>query len=132
MPLPDLPPELTAYRDRASRPTKGPRASRRTHDWVDERDRAVHAAVAEHLRQDPSLVRVALRNLDRFGATASPGTRWAFAEWRRLIRELPVAELLEFLTSGGEHATRMRQSSPFFGILPRAERDAIFDRFETL
>lgn len=132
MALPDLLPELTAYRDRRSRPDKGPRATRRTHDWVDERDRAVHAAAAEHLRRDPSLVRVALANLDRFEPTASPGTRWAFAEWRHLIRGLPLAELLEFLTSDGEHATRMRQSSPFFGILPRAERDAIFDHFETL
>ena len=49
-----------------------------------------------------------------------------------MIGELPPARLLEFLTSGGEHATRMRQSSPFFGILPRDERDAIFDHFETL
>lgn len=109
---------------------QGPRARRRGHDWVDGRNRALHAAIAAHLQRDPSLLRVTEANLDRLESTAAPGAQWAVRAWRRLLRELPLADLLAFLASEDERATELRQSTPFFGILPPAERDAVFARFE--
>lgn len=122
----------TSGGDQPARPAPGPRARRRGHDWIDARDRALHAAVASHLRRDPTLLRIAVANLDRFEPTAAPGARWAYAEWRRLMRELALDDLLAFLVSEDERATELRQSTPFFGILPAAERDAIFAHFEAL
>jgi len=99
---------------------------------VDERSRALHAAVAERLRRDPALVRVALAYLDRFEPAADPGSRAALARWRRLIGELPHDDLLALLASASDAAAELRQSSPFLAVLPAEERDAIFAHFETL
>lgn len=125
-----LPPYLDPSA-RASR-ARGPRASRRAHDWVDERSRALHATTAERLWRDPSLVRVAVAYLDRFEPGADPGSRPVLARWRRLIVKLPREALLALLVSPSEEASELRQSSPFLGILAPDERDAIFAHFETL
>lgn len=128
----DVYPELLAYQAALAAVRKGPRARRRGHDWIDERTRAIHAAIAAHVRRDPMLLDRARDNLDRFGPTASPGTGWTFTAWRQLLDTLPLDELLTFLESDSEWAANLRQSSPFFGILPSDERQALFLYFESL
>lgn len=49
-------------------------------------------------------------------------------EWQRLLGG-PVPELLAVLESTAERATRLRQSSPFCGILTPAERLAIIRQY---
>ncbi len=110
---------------------KGPAARQRGHAWIDARDRALHAAIAEHVRRNPALLRVAETNLDQMESSAAPGARWALRAWRRLLTELPLDDILTFLVSADPHAAELRQSTPFFGILPPAERDEIFAYYET-
>lgn len=43
-----------------------------------------------------------------------------------MLTTVPVPDLLEFLVAPTERATRLRQSSPFVGILTSEERDAVF------
>ena len=109
---------------------RGPRATRRDHAWIDERSRALHARIAEKLRQRPELLSVAGENLDRWERLRGPDP--ALDEWRSLLRETPLLELLRVLTEVGENADRLRQSSPFAGILTVEERTAVFDHYETL
>jgi hypothetical protein len=109
---------------------RGPRATRRDHAWIDERSRALHARIAEKLRERPSLLSVAGENLDRWERLR--GRDHASDEWRTLLTGTPLPALLRLLTEDGEEANRLRQSSPFAGILTADERLAVFAHYETL
>ena len=109
---------------------RGPRATRRDHAWIDERSRALHAKIAEKLREQPALVSVADENLDRWERLR--GRDPALDEWRTLLSATPLPDLLRLLTEESENADRLRQSSPFAGILTEQERTAVFRHYETL
>ena len=55
----------------------------------------------------------------------------ALREWRRLLDTTPLPELLTLLRSPSEKAARLRQSSPFAGVLTPAERQAILNDYES-
>ncbi|HEU0054328.1 MAG TPA: hypothetical protein VFQ39_14170 [Longimicrobium sp.] len=109
---------------------KGPRARQRLHDWVDERSLALDRRTAEIVRKRPELIQYALANLDRWEATQGPNP--AFQEWRRILTTQPLDIVLALMTDEGEDAKRLRQSSPFTGILSPEERLEIFRRFEAI
>jgi hypothetical protein len=94
----------------------------RTHDWIERRSLALHSAVAEKLEADPTLVAAARENLVRW-IRASPSP--ALAEWDRLLATTPIAGLVQLLRSPAQDAVRLRQSSPFAGLLSPPERQAI-------
>ena len=97
----------------------------RSHEWIDRRSLALHEAVAAKLEADPSLLGVARENLDRWIRVAR---RPALLEWQRLIEGTPVPQLLALLHASDERAARLRQSSPFPGVLTPEERQAILER----
>lgn len=109
--------------------TKGPRAQARRHDWIDERNRALHTEIAHKVRCDPSLLRIALDNLNRWERLR--GSHPTDSEWRAML-DLPLDELLAFLTEDSERADRLRQSTPFAGVLTQEERMTVVDYYETL
>jgi hypothetical protein len=100
----------------------------RSHEWIDQRSLALHEAVAARLEAQPQLLEVAHANLRRWLA-ASPAA--ALREWQRLLDNLPLPQLVQLLRSPEEEAVRLRQSSPFAGILSPAERQAILARYES-
>lgn len=108
--------------------TPGP--GRRDHGALDERHRRLSVAVATRLREDPSHIARALERLrTRLAGDVGPA-RWALEQWRGLLEEALIegpgrAALLDILESASEHATRLRQSSPFAGVLAQSERLAI-------
>jgi hypothetical protein len=118
------------------RSVTGPRARARHHDWVEERSRALHQAVGEHLLRDSSLVDFAGQQLDRWEASSlAEGNRRvlpAFRAWRDQLDTLSLEGLIAFLGEDSALATRLRQSSPFAGVLSEEERLAIFERFESI
>lgn len=88
----------------------------------------MHARVAEKLAGEPALLDVARRNLQRWlGRSPQP----ALLEWQELIDSLSLEELLILLRSPDERAARLRQSSPFAGILTPAERRKILADYES-
>ena len=97
------------------------------HSFLDRRSLAFHIAIAEKLRTDPKLlekVRDRLRGmLSDEGISIS--TRDAYREWLELIEQHSFEEVLGLLVDPSEVATRLRQATPFAGILSRAEREAI-------
>lgn len=84
--------------------------------------------MAARLEEQSQLLAIARANLERW-LTASPAA--ALREWQRLLDTLPLPELLARLRSPDEHAARLRQSSPFAGLLTPAERQAILNRYES-
>ena len=54
-----------------------------------------------------------------------------FKEWQELLTSMSPAEIAEFIVAEGERAVRMRQSSPFAGVLSPQEVWAIKRSHET-
>jgi len=99
------------------------------HSRVDERSLAMHRLVAEKLRADPALLAKALENLRRWQKNEGSPTL-TFAEWEGILGG-PAAQVAQFLEERSERATRLRQSSPFAGILTDSERQAIYESYST-
>lgn len=97
------------------------------HARLDERSLALHRLVAKKLAAEPSLLDLARANVARWQAanhTPSP----ALAEWEQILDQ-PLDDIAAMLVERSEHAMRLRQSSPFAGILTDAERTAIYESY---
>jgi hypothetical protein len=99
----------------------------RSHAWIDRRSLALHDAVAAKIHAHPELVDVARANLARWIRRTPHG---ALLEWQRLLERSSVADLVALLRSESETAARLRQSSPFAGILTPEERREILRRHD--
>ncbi|HEY0418170.1 MAG TPA: hypothetical protein VGC80_01485 [Acetobacteraceae bacterium] len=99
------------------------------HSRLDERNLALHRLVAEKLLADPVLLNKARGNLRRWrGSHGSLSP--AMAEWEQILSGT-VDQVAKFLVERSEKATRLRQSSPFTGILTEPERLAIYESHST-
>ena len=98
------------------------------HRLIDERSLAFDRLIAAKLRTDPALLGKARANLSRWLQTSDNRSVPDLHEWQRLL-EGSFAELLALLESSDEHATSLRQSSPFCGILSPQERLAIIREY---
>lgn len=96
-------------------------ASWSDHQLHEIRSLAMHALIAEKIDRDRSLLAIPKRNLQRWRARfpAAPPRWWT--EWTRILK-LPWNEIAALLIDPGEHARRLRQSTPFVGILTPAQR----------
>jgi hypothetical protein len=97
------------------------------HSRLDERSLAMHQLIAGKVQADPALLDKARENVRRWqeaNGTASP----ALAEWAQILAA-PVSQIVALLAERSERATRLRQSSPFAGILTQAERRAIYESY---
>ena len=95
------------------------------HDRLDEIRRQTHLAIAAKIDADRSLLDVPQRNIARWTAL------WghlepAYAEWL-LILARPWPEIRQLLVADDENSKRLRQSTPFVGVLTVWERKAIHD-----
>jgi hypothetical protein len=99
----------------------------RSHEWIDARSLALHEAVAAKLEARPQLLDVARANLARWLARDPAG---ALLEWARLLDQRPLDDILTLLRSSDERAARLRQSSPFAGVLTPEERLAILRQYD--
>jgi hypothetical protein len=97
------------------------------HGRIEERSLALHQLVAEKVKAAPALLDKARENVRRWqeaSGTASP----ALAEWSQILAA-PLSQIVALLAERSERATRLRQSSPFAGILTEAERRAIYESY---
>jgi hypothetical protein len=99
----------------------------RSHEWIDRRSLALHEVVAAKLEGQPQLLNIARANRKRWLAR-SPVP--ALGEWRKILDSTPLPELLALLRSSSAQAPRLRQSSPFAGLLVVEERRTIMSRYE--
>ena len=103
----------------------------RSHEWIDERSLELDRQVATKLRADPSLLERARTTLDRWLAQRPSGVPSVLREWQEILSRWPLERSLELLASSDENTRRLRQSSPFCGILSPEERLAILKDYES-
>lgn len=99
------------------------------HRRLDERSLALHRLVARKVLADPALLDKARENVRRW-QTMEGIPSMALSEWESILSG-PVGQVTQFLMESSERATRLRQSSPFCGILTEAERQAIYESYST-
>ncbi len=77
--------------------------------------------IQEALPEHPEWLEEARTNLDRWSARNSSAASLlrCYAEWRELL-ERPVPEICAVLIADTEEGRRLRQNSPFVGMLPPA------------
>ena len=104
----------------------------RTHDWIDQRSLALDRAIVQKLKLEPSLLQVARDNLSRWINQQQPCAPKVMFEWLEILDTRSFDDVLDLLGRFDENTRRLRQSSPFFGILSEEERITIFKKYETL
>ncbi len=84
--------------------------------------------IADRLLQDSSILAKARKTLERWLERVDSSSRPALLEWREILGNSP-AQVREVLTGEDERCMRLRQSSPFCGILTARERTEILLRY---
>jgi hypothetical protein len=98
------------------------------HRLLDARSLALHCKIAQKISKDRNLLDVPRRNLERWSNRTSGETPKFIAEWQDILDE-PWPQVAAFITSCSERAIRLRQSSPFAGVLNPQERKRIYEAF---
>lgn len=99
-----------------------------SHQFIDEFNLAYHRAVAQILRREPeSVITRARQNIARWieSDVYDEGERPSLFEWDKILVESSVEELIAIITEDSDEGQRLRQSTPFTGILPKQQRTAI-------
>jgi hypothetical protein len=101
----------------------------RSHQWIDYVDLMMHRAMARKIRRRPTLFSTAGRNIARWeknrGSCSTP-----LLEWKKILKENDMRAVLLMITRANEEGNRLRQSSPFVGVLTQAEVRAIWSRYD--
>lgn len=101
------------------------------HRILDARSLALHCRIAHKINKDQSLLEIPQRNLQRWSQKTPPDqTPRHIKEWQQILTQ-PWPDVAAFITSCSDKAFRLRQSSPFAGILDPLERKRIYDAFRT-
>ena len=99
-----------------------------SHQFIDEFNLAYHRAVAEALRREPeAVVSRARQNIARWlqNDVYDDGEKGALSEWDKILAESSVEELIAVITEDSDEGQRLRQSTPFTGVLPAGRRREI-------
>ena len=86
--------------------------------------------VAERMRRQPDVLAIAQANLLRWSRqnASTPSLLRCYAEWQQILTR-PVEEICDVLCSVTDDAQRLRQNSPFAGVLTPAEVWEIKSRY---
>jgi hypothetical protein len=87
------------------------------HRTIDRTSAAADRLIARRLRRDPRMLQKARRNLTRWMAREGGKVAPVLQEWAGILDTLTRTELAEFLERGTPRARRLRQSTPFLGLL---------------
>jgi hypothetical protein len=101
-----------------------------SHRVLDARSLAMHVVAAEKIERDPKLLEIPKRNLERWTARWGDTPPGWLNEWGQILRK-PWPAIAGLITELSENATRLRQSSPFAGVLSPIERRRIYEAFRT-
>lgn len=101
-----------------------------SHRLLDARSLAMHAVIARKIEREPKLLRIAHKNVQRWTAQRGTDTPAWLTEWRKILDQ-PWQSIAALITEPSENGARLRQSSPFAGILTNQERWRIYEAFRT-
>jgi hypothetical protein len=103
------------------------------HRKLEERSLALHREIAQRIRRNPDLLTRVRDRLSRdiHSGRFSISLTDAMQEWLDLLNSSSVEQVIELLVDQGENARRLRQSTPFAGILTQEERRHILEKHES-
>lgn len=89
-----------------------------SHELIGEISLELGRCTAARLRQRPDLLQLAHENLARWSRlnAGAPALLRCYAEWHEILHH-PLEEICQLLSSESEEAHRLRQNSPFAGVL---------------
>lgn len=93
-----------------------------THEAIDRISLELGRRVAARLRQRPDLLQVAQDNLSRWTQlnADAPALLRCYSEWQTILHQ-SLEEICAVLTVETEEGRRLRQNSPFAGVLNARE-----------
>ncbi len=92
----------------------------------------MHRRIARLIAENPdAVVAKAKENLHRWSQASGSGLSPAYAEWLSTLNQRTPSEIAALIVSTDDNATRLRQSSPFAGVLTPREVWAIKRNHET-
>ena len=98
------------------------------HRVIEARSLAMHCLAAQKVARNPALLKDVRRTLDAWRARYGTEVPRALVEWKAVL-DRPWPEIAAFITDPGERATRLRQSTPFAGVLSAGERERVYAAF---
>jgi len=101
------------------------------HAAREQRALRLSEAIAELLKEDPSIVIRAARHLERLIRDEPAAAAEDLREWQAILATYSPERLNRFLVSTSPRAQRLRQSSPFFAVLSADERDYVTAALES-
>jgi len=86
--------------------------------------------VAARLRQQPELLHVARDNIDRWTRlnASAPSLLRCYKEWEEILKH-SLEDICGLLSTDSEEGRRLRQNSPFAGVLSAREVWELKQRF---
>jgi len=99
-----------------------------SHRLLEARSLAMHAVIAQKIERDSRLLDVPRNNLKRWSARWENEVPAWYDEWRGIMNR-PWPEIASLITEPSEQGARLRQSSPFAGVLSAEERRRIYEAF---
>jgi hypothetical protein len=104
------------------------RSSYSSHRLLEARSLAMHALIAAKIERDSRLLEIPRNNLKRWGARWEGQPPAWHREWTGIMKR-PWRDIAAIITEPSEEGARLRQSSPFPGVLTLAERRRIYEAF---
>jgi len=98
------------------------------HRVIEARSLAMHCLAAQKISDHPRLLDAIRGTLTRWRSRYGDRVPRALDEWQGIL-DRPWPEIAALITDPGESATRLRQSSPFAGVLTQSERRRIYEAF---
>jgi hypothetical protein len=104
------------------------------HTMIDSRNRELHQIIADKIRHNPALMVRVKEIVERWLRAMHESERGydSLKEWKRRLESQSLDNVLDFMASADEEACRLRQSSPFVGLLSDEERMAVFRKYEAV
>ena len=93
-----------------------------SHEITDKISLELGRRVALRLRQQPEMLQIARDNLSRWAQlnANAPALLRCYAEWREILNR-SLEDVCEILVSETDEGQRLRQNSPFAGVLSARE-----------
>jgi hypothetical protein len=98
------------------------------HRIIEARSLAMHCLAAQKIEHDPALLDQVRRTLETWRLRYGEDRPRALDEWEAILRR-PWPVIAALITDQGERATRLRQSTPFAGVLSARERKRVYAAF---
>ena len=106
----------------------GEQSTYSSHRLLEARSLAMHELIARKIERDPALLDIARCNIQRWRDRWKQEAPSWLNEWQELLKQ-PWERVAALITEPSERAARLRQSSPFAGVLTNGERWRIHETF---